>query len=165
VADTLDEYFQAIGEEGEFAEKVTGYCVVYNSLAVVFLELMEDDLLDRIFVALNDSVIQNATTKEGALIEAVYIPYQTEEIPIKSFYRWYKVQPPTSNSLKEIKQITKVEERIMAVYEGMLEVGQILRDAEDQKKNQDAFKRIFTIKTGELIPAGDELMSIAGPEI
>lgn len=166
VADMLDEFLHGVCSEGEFAEKVTGYSVVYTPLACVFIETQDEEILDRIFVALHEMIIQNASTKEGALVENVWIPFQTEETPIRAFSRWYKVQHTNDKSLKEIKQpYPKIEERIQHVYENMLEIGQFLREAVDQNKNSEVFKRILHNKTWESIPAGEELMSIAGHEI
>jgi len=39
--------------------------------------------------SLNKIVLQHASTKEGALIENVWISFQTEEVPIRAFPQWY----------------------------------------------------------------------------
>jgi hypothetical protein len=126
----------------------------------VLIETEDEEFLERIFTGLHDVVVQ-----DGTLIENVWIPFQTEEVPVKAFSKWYKQQHAATTSLKEIKTVPKIEERILQVYQGMMELGRLITDAETNNKKEDTFKRIFEKFTQERIPASEELMSIAGSEI
>lgn len=66
----------------------------------------------------------------------------------------------------EIKgQYARIEERILAVYMSLIEIGTLLTEAVMNKKNKEHFDRILGKQTQSAIPASDELMSIAGNEI
>jgi predicted RNA binding protein with dsRBD fold (UPF0201 family) len=47
----------------------------------------------------------------------------------------------------------------------MVEIGQSLRDAEENKKPQKAFETILEKRTIETIPSSEEMMSIASGDI
>ena len=73
---------------------------------------------------LNEIVQQNSLTKDSGLIEYVWVPYATEEIPNRAFNQWYIRSFPASASNRELKsQGSKVEDRIYTVYNGMIEIG------------------------------------------
>lgn len=166
VKDNIDEFFRSTGPDDFDSKRVTGYCVIYSPLACVFIETDNEDCLERIFTGLHDIVTQ--PNRDGVLIENAWIPFQTEEVPARpsrAFSKWYIQQHPNNSALKELKTIPKVEDRIIQVYQGMVELGKMITDAETNNKKQDVFDRIFDKYTKERIPAVDELMSIAGSEI
>jgi hypothetical protein len=47
LADQIDEIFKSSSES--FANKVTGYCVIYSPLACVFIETEDEDALEAVF--------------------------------------------------------------------------------------------------------------------
>lgn len=143
LADTIDEFFKSAGAE-EFAEKITGYCVIYAPLVCVFIETDDEEYLERIYTNLHDVV--SAVNREGVLIENAWIPFQTEEVPARptrAFSKWYRQQHAATSSQKDLKTIPKIEDRILQVYLGMVELGKMLTDAETNNKKADTFDRIF----------------------
>jgi hypothetical protein len=69
--DHIGEFFHGIGEEGEFEEKVSGYCVIYAPLAVHLIETDDGEYLEKIMASLHAATQQ----KEGNMIEAVWVPF------------------------------------------------------------------------------------------
>ena len=75
--------------------------------------------------------------KEGNMIEAAWVNFQTEEVPERAYPRWIIKSYPASISQKEIKQQGGgVVERIHTVYQGMCDIGIMLTEALAQNKTE-----------------------------
>lgn len=147
-------------------EKVTGFLVVYSPLCCVLIETEDQEFLDHVMESLNSIVEQRASTKEGSLIENVWISFQTEEVPIRAYPQWYLRSFQSNQAQKEIKgNGSKVEDRIYNVYTSFIEIGNEIQKLTSQQKSTTAINQKIDQETLKNIPSSDELMSIAGPEI
>ena len=100
------------------------------------------------------------------MIENVWLPFTTEEVPTRSFSQWYSRAFPVNDAQKELKTHgSKVEDRIYTVYSSFVEIGGEIEKAMAAQKNVNAINQKIDQETKKNIPASDELMSIAGPEI
>ena len=89
VGEQVNDFFKRCGEDGEFMEKVTGFLVVYSPMCCVLIETEDQEFFEHVMESLYKIVLQHTSTKEGTLIENVWISFQTEEVPIRAFNQWY----------------------------------------------------------------------------
>lgn len=87
--------------------------MIYAPLAVHLIETDDGEFLEKVMASLHAATQQ----KEGNMIEAVWVPFTTEEMPERSYPQWFIKSYPASISQKEIKQQGGGSvERIHTVY-------------------------------------------------
>ena len=141
----------------EFQQKyeITGLLLIMGNYYIHMMEVEQDKFKD----AVNELHIYSEG--KASIYKGIWVLHYTEEKTNRLFDVWLCKSIAMSGSSKQIKSLCE-HERYWTIYEGICKISDKVK--KDKEKGKSEFGMTIKQSASDLIPAGEELSSIATQE-